>query len=167
MKPIFYIIGFAASGKTTLAKHLQHELSLWAWDLDTEIEKYTQMPLSAFWERYGEKAFRQAEKEALQVLIPKAGGHILATGGGTPCYHRALMEKTGYLIYWNPPWATIRKRLKKGLSQRPLYASLPPSKWYDLWKKRQACYRPAHLITHERRKVRHFIMRKLIYTFEK
>lgn len=167
MNPIFYIIGFAASGKSTLARYLQCELSLLAWDLDTEIEKYIQMPIPTLWELFGEKAFRQAEGEVLQALIPKAAGSIIATGGGTAYYHRPLLEKTGYLLYWNTPWGTIRRRLKKSLSQRPLYASLPPSEWYNLWKKRQAYYRPAHLITHDRKRVRDFVMKKLITTFSR
>ncbi|MFX8731638.1 shikimate kinase, partial [Acinetobacter baumannii] len=76
-------------------------------------------------EEKGEAYFR--EKEALSLRTFEGMHHlILATGGGTPCFHDNIqwMNEHGITIWLNEPTSMLTERLKAEKNHRPLVAAL-------------------------------------------
>jgi len=81
--PLF-LIGFMASGKTTIGRLLAERLE-WAFvDLDKLIEDGAAQTVADIFAAEGEAGFRQRETEALRE-VAKRRKAVVATGGGAPC----------------------------------------------------------------------------------
>ena len=63
-----YLVGFMASGKSTVAKALGHRLSWRAEDIDDLIEKREQMTGAEIFARDGESYFRAPERGLFDLL---------------------------------------------------------------------------------------------------
>ncbi len=74
-----------ASGKTSLGELLAERLNLSFTDLDLRIEHASGMSVADFFRTYGEESFRKSERAELLRVVAMPG-HIVATGGGTPCF---------------------------------------------------------------------------------
>ena len=59
-----FLIGFMGSGKSTVANLLATDFI----DMDAVIVDNIGMPISAYFEKYGEPAFRQVESKLLKTL---------------------------------------------------------------------------------------------------
>lgn len=75
------LIGFMATGKTTIAKELSTSLNIEFIDVDRLIEENTEMLIPEIFERYGETYFRQIEKETIE-RISQMENIIISCGGG-------------------------------------------------------------------------------------
>ncbi len=110
-------------GKTTLAKKLASKLSYEWLDTDAFIEKQEGLSVSEIFTNYGETYFRSLELKLIQSLdlsVPT----IVSTGGGLPCFNN-LMEQlnvVGTTIYLERTPKELFKRLKQGITKRPLLA---------------------------------------------
>ena len=82
MKNIF-LIGLPASGKSTFGKSIAEVLSLNHVDLDQAIEAKTNKSISAIFKLYGEKYFREIERDILNWLLDRSNTDIISCGGGT------------------------------------------------------------------------------------
>src|SRR5262245_38504620 len=81
--PLF-LIGFMASGKTTVGRLLAERLD-WAFvDLDKVIEDGAGKTVADIFAAEGEPGFRKRETEALREVAQRKKT-VVATGGGTPC----------------------------------------------------------------------------------
>ncbi len=81
--PIF-LIGFMASGKTTVGRLLAERLE-WAFvDLDKLIEDGAGKTVADIFAAEGEAGFRKRETEAVRG-VAKRREVVVATGGGAPC----------------------------------------------------------------------------------
>jgi shikimate kinase len=81
--PIF-LIGFMASGKTTVGRLLAERLD-WAFvDLDKLIEDGAGKTVANIFAAEGEAGFRKRETEALRE-VARRRKTVVATGGGAPC----------------------------------------------------------------------------------
>ncbi|WP_071131481.1 shikimate kinase [Enterococcus timonensis] len=113
------LIGFMASGKTTVGQILATQMGSNFCDLDALFcENYGQ--INQFFDQFGEEAFRKKESELLKQL-PKT--EIVATGGGVVerTENLSYLKKFSPIIFLETPFETIIKRLE--LSQqtaRPL-----------------------------------------------
>lgn len=107
------LIGFMASGKTTIGKALAQRLGLQYLDTDEMIEKQQGMEIKDIFSQYGEPYFRQLEKEAVASL-PALEGYVIALGGGTVMHHNNLetAQKAGRTIFLNAPLPKILNNLK-------------------------------------------------------
>lgn len=116
-----FIIGFAASGKTTLAGKLAGEMKLPCFDLDEYIENKEGKTVKELFGQYKEPYFRMQEWRYLRDFAGQAD-YILATGGGTPCFHQNMrwMNENGFTLYLKQPPSLLFERLKKGAATRPL-----------------------------------------------
>jgi shikimate kinase len=86
--PIF-LIGFMASGKTTVGRLLAERLD-WAFvDLDKVIEDAAGKTVPEIFAAEGEAGFRKRETEALRE-VAKRRKTVVATGGGAPCSEENL-----------------------------------------------------------------------------
>ena len=89
-----------ACGKTTIGKVVAERTGYDFVDLDRLIEAEKGKTVSRFFAEQGESAFRKLERKYLQKICLQKNT-IVATGGGTPCFHNnmELMNSTGKTIY--------------------------------------------------------------------
>lgn len=101
------LIGYRATGKTTLAKILAERLH-WTWiDADVEIERRAGKPISKIFADDGEPAFRNLEAEVIADLCRREN-LVVATGGGAPLREesRRAMRTAGAVV-----WLTARPEI--------------------------------------------------------
>ncbi|MFM7731011.1 MAG: shikimate kinase, partial [Flavobacteriales bacterium] len=80
------LIGFMASGKTTIGRLLAERMGWRFVDLDEEIERETGRSISLLFQE-GEWFFREIEANQLRrVLDSYPTETVIAVGGGTPCF---------------------------------------------------------------------------------
>ena len=100
------LAGFMGSGKTTAGSLLARQLGWHFVDLDTLIEKAVGLRITEIFERRGEPAFRQIEREQLEAALGRAIAHqeptVLALGGGTVAQpgNIELLREAGAAIVW-------------------------------------------------------------------
>lgn len=101
---ILVLLGYMASGKSTigqiLAKHLDYKFI----DLDTYIEDQEQETIGNIFSDKGEIYFRRIESKYLQHIVEEANKNIvLSLGGGTPCYSgnmNLLLKSTNVITFY-------------------------------------------------------------------
>ena len=121
------LIGMPAAGKTTLGKIWSNQLHIPFIDLDEEITKRENKSIATLFTEEGETYFRAIEKEILDDLLILPYPLIIATGGGTPCFHNNLthINQAGISIFLNTPLEKIIQRLSTTKTDRPLFKNLP------------------------------------------
>lgn len=123
--PIF-VVGFMASGKTTLGKKLARVASLPFIDLDQQIVETTGMSISDYFKLHGEESFRQLEETTLKS-IPANTGAIVSTGGGAPCFGDNItwMNNQGVTLYLDlAPKVILNRILSSERHTRPLLSNM-------------------------------------------
>jgi len=118
-----YLIGMPGSGKSTLGRQLADKLAYQFHDLDQVIETTAGKNINRIFEEEGELGFREIENQCLQNLSEDPSEMVIATGGGTPCFHDNMhfMNSCGATIFLNVPLEIITKRLlEQGTDYRPL-----------------------------------------------
>lgn len=126
-RSLIFLIGYMASGKTTLGRALATETGLRFVDLDEYIESQAGKSVSHIFAEDGEARFRQLESLALRKLTATAGdGVIVACGGGTPCFgdNMEYMNSVGTTVWLTTAPEVIIRRLVAERAKRPLVASL-------------------------------------------
>ncbi len=115
-----YLVGFMATGKTSVGKELAKKLKWKFIDLDELIEFDQKMPIRDIFSKKGEPYFRKAEKRALKTLA-KEKKFVVGCGGGIVIDkdNIQLMKDTGKIICLNAKPEVILKRAA-GNSARPL-----------------------------------------------
>ena len=99
------LVGYMASGKTTIGKLISELLGIPFFDLDYIIEQKLQLNIHEIFEQKGELFFRKQERETFETFLNSTDNYVLALGGGTPCYfdNFSLYQKEDlnsfYLIY--------------------------------------------------------------------
>lgn len=120
-----FLVGFMGVGKTYLGRALAKSLGFDFVDLDELIENRTGMSVPAIFQQFGEAVFRQIEAESLRSLsnLPS----VVATGGGTPCFHGNMtwMNENGITIYFHATPTLLAERLRHEKLARPLLADVP------------------------------------------
>ena len=125
---IVVLLGYMASGKSTIGKALAAQLKYEFIDLDAYIENKEDKTVSEIFKSKGEIYFRKQEHVYLKKIIEEKTSIVLALGGGTPCYAgnmdvllNATNVKSFYLQYGVNE---LVKRLKAEKETRPLVAEL-------------------------------------------
>jgi len=163
---VIYIIGFMGCGKSTsgklLAQHLHYEFI----DLDILFQTKFKMNIPAYFEKFGEEAFRKSEYELLREIdITK--NLVVATGGGTPCFsdNMEYLKSTGITVYLQLTPALLYKRLASSHTVRPLVTGKKPDElkaWIeDSVKERTVYYKKAHVIIDARNLSQSLLIRVL------
>lgn len=120
-----FLIGMMGSGKSFCSKKLAKKLKIPAFDLDTIIEMTEDLTIAEIFEEEGEEYFRKEEAKILRWFGEKKA-FVLATGGGTPCFHKNMdwMNENGITIWLNEPVPVLVERLKTEKEHRPLLKDL-------------------------------------------
>ena len=122
------LLGYMASGKSTIGKILAEKMKISFIDLDTYIEEKEKMSVSDVFKEKGEIYFRKQEHVYLKELLDKKEDFVLSLGGGTPCYAGNMNVLLSYddvtSIYLKTSIQIIMERLVNEKSQRPLVARL-------------------------------------------
>lgn len=119
-----YLIGYMASGKTTIGKLLAQQLGCTFVDTDEAFTTWYELSPADFIRRHGEIDFRKHEKDLIERLSELPTQKVVyATGGGYPCWmdNMDCLLELGTSIYlrWKPEHL-VERLLLTDLSKRPL-----------------------------------------------
>ncbi len=106
------LIGYRATGKTTIAQLLAEQFG-WDWvDADVEIERRAGKSIAEIFANDGEPAFRDLEAQVIADLC-RRDRLVLATGGGAPMREesRRAMRDGGKVIWLRASPETIHARI--------------------------------------------------------
>ncbi|KRM67594.1 hypothetical protein FD06_GL000746 [Apilactobacillus ozensis DSM 23829 = JCM 17196] len=136
------LIGFMGSGKSSTAQLLSEQTNLKTYDLDKVIEDTIKMPISKYFNQYGENQFRKLENENLNKVIHLDG--VLSTGGGTPINaegFKTIQKSHCPTFYLDASDAVIENRIQKDkVNDRPLVEELGYSGLIELKNQRHSIY---------------------------
>ena len=132
------LIGYRATGKTTLARLLGERLQLRAVDTDLLIEQKAGRTIAEIFAGQGEPAFRDYESQVIAELL-QGEPLVIATGGGLPVRpaNRELLKRAGEegalrsvaVVWLKASPDTILRRMAGDPSTertRPQLTNLPP-----------------------------------------
>ncbi len=127
--PNIALIGFMASGKTSVGQALSARTGLLFHDVDQLVERAERMPVAEIFATRGEPYFREVEGRLFRALC-EGKGQIIGCGGGTlldPRNRAAL--RTRCVAIWLKASAEelIRRLDASGTSARPLLGGSEPA----------------------------------------
>jgi shikimate kinase len=141
------LAGFMGSGKTTTGSLLARQLGWRFVDLDAMIEKAAGLAITEIFERLGEPAFRQIEREQLEAALGRVAAHeeptVLALGGGTvaqPGSIERLREAGATIVWLDCPLELLIARCAL-VTTRPLFRDM--AGFRALYEQRLPYYRQA------------------------
>jgi shikimate kinase len=143
--PGIYLIGFMASGKSTIGRMLADEIGWRFADVDDDIEAQQRKTISEIFATAGEEAFRRIESEAIakRVHSIRCGAPtVLALGGGafTRQENVDLLTENGITVWIDTALSVVRHRVA-GCEHRPL--AKDPKKFEQLYHARREFYAKA------------------------
>ncbi len=108
------LIGYRASGKSTVGMLLSSRLKIPYMDSDLLLEEDSGMPVKEIVAQKGWEHFRAREREMIQTLQQKEAG-VIATGGGVVLQSEnvSLLRQMGVIIWLNAPLHDIINRLRE------------------------------------------------------
>jgi len=106
------LIGYRATGKTTLARLLAKRLGFEWIDADVEIERRAGKSIATIFAEDGEPAFRDLEAKVIADLCRRQR-LVLAAGGGAPLREesRRAMRESGNVVWLTAQPETILLRM--------------------------------------------------------
>jgi shikimate kinase len=139
-----FLIGFMATGKSTVGRRLAERLDRPFVDLDEMVQEEAGRTVREIFAAEGEPGFRARERAALERVLGGPAA-VVATGGGTPCVadSLALMQASGVVVALTAPLDEVTRRVVDPAT-RPLLAG-PPERVRALYDSRAAVYRQAAL----------------------
>jgi shikimate kinase len=117
------LIGYRATGKTTVAKIIADILNIECTDADVEIEARAGKTIAEIFAKDGEPAFRDLESEVITDLL-QGDRLLLSAGGGAPMRpeNRRVMRENATVVLLTASPETIVQRMAadaKTADQRP------------------------------------------------
>ena len=145
-----FLVGFMATGKTTIGKRLSSKLNLPFFDSDKEIELALGCSINEYFRKNGESKFRAIEEKVIieKVKNNKENSFIMSLGGGAYLNHniRKLISFVGISIWLNGNINIIYNRLKNSKNERPLIVTYnTKEKLEELLKERMLYYEKADI----------------------
>lgn len=141
-----FLVGFMASGKSSVGHELARRLRWEFVDLDAHIEAREDQTIPQIFERHGESAFRRAEITALQDLLgAMAADTVVSLGGGAfaQAENRELLRDKPS-VFLETPVEELWERSLQDKIERPLRKS--PEQFIALYEKRLPCYLQAKVV---------------------
>ena len=109
-----YLIGYRATGKTTVGQKLAQKLGRRFVDADQYLESMAKMTVSKIVATYGWDEFRRREMEGI-ALLSDMKDIVAATGGGAVLNSENIqtLKRTGRIIWLQADAETIISRMEK------------------------------------------------------
>ena len=144
-EPNLVLIGFMATGKSTVGRECARILNLRYRDSDRLVEKRASKSIADLFAQDGEAAFRAMERSAIRTLAA-ANPLVLSTGGGAVMDEANVdtLRRTGFIVLlWAEPRAILRR--VGNPASRPLLSACedPGSRVRELLAEREPAYRAA------------------------
>jgi shikimate kinase len=145
--PGIYVVGFMASGKSTVGRHLAHRLGWNFYDIDHEIESAERVTIAELFAARGEAEFRRIENEILKQhvrWIERGRPAVLALGGGAFAEeaNRSLVADNGISVWLDCAFEIVQRRVaQQHAPVRPL--AFDPERFAALYHSRREAYRLA------------------------
>ncbi len=121
------LLGYMASGKTSVGRELADDLNRSFIDLDAYIAKKENLSISELFSKKGETFFREKEFKYLKEILNREDSCVLALGGGTPLIKGTmkLINAKSFSIYLKASTNTLYNRLRPETVERPLLTNIP------------------------------------------
>lgn len=142
------LIGLKGAGKTTVGQRLSSILGIPFVEIDREIEKLADAPLSEIFITYGQEGYRNLEKTCLENLLGTGSNCIISTGGSIVQEQTVydLLLSTCYTVWLK---ASPKEHMDRVVAQGDLRPIAGNSRAMDQLKnillKRQSSYEKADL----------------------
>lgn len=141
--PGVYLLGFMASGKSTVGRHLARRMGWSFFDIDDEIVAAEGVSIADIFESRGEAEFRRIESLMIRQhleWIERGRPAVIALGGGAfaEAANRERLGNNGITVWLDCPFETVKQRLGNQGAVRPLAAD--PEKFAALYQTRRAAY---------------------------
>ena len=125
---ITVLLGYMASGKSSIGRLVAEKMNYDFIDLDAYIEEKEGQEISRIFKTKGEIYFRKKETLYLVEVLDNNSNLILSLGGGTPCYssnmNTILDNKNTKSFYLKTSISEIIDRVGSEKNKRPLIAHL-------------------------------------------
>ena len=122
------LLGYMASGKSTIGRLFVKIIGYKFIDLDSFIEKKEGKSISQIFKEKGEVYFRKVENVYLKELLLTKEKCIISLGGGTPCYANNMQlikeDKDSVSFYLKTSIKEIVNRLMAEKEERPLVSGI-------------------------------------------
>ncbi len=119
-----FVVGFMASGKTTVGRALAERLHVPFIDLDERIVAAAGSTIAEMIARQGEAAFRELETDCLRQAITRETA-VISLGGGAfmQAINREVIAQAGVSIWLDAPFDLCWERIQRDAVVRPLAAN--------------------------------------------
>ena len=141
-----FLIGYRATGKSSVGQIIAERLKLNWIDSDDQVQKKTGKSIARIFEESGEVVFRELESEAIESICQLDSSSVVSLGGGAILReaNRDLLKMYGKSIWLKAPAETIWRRISedtKTAQERPnLTAKGGIEEIQDLLGSRQKLY---------------------------
>ncbi len=140
--PGLYLVGFMASGKSTVGRALAQRVGWSFFDIDAEIERAEKASIAEIFAQRGEPEFRRLENEMIRRHVRWIEGGrpaVVALGGGAFTFeaNRDLLADNGVVVWLDCPFEIVRRRAGEA-SHRPL--ARDPAEFAALYQSRRESY---------------------------
>jgi shikimate kinase len=153
MKRHLALVGFMASGKSTIGRKLARRLGCSFVDTDAVVAG-EHGPIAEVFAREGEAAFRRYEHAAIAGVLDATESSVVALGGGalTVAANRKLLADRAYCVFIRVSPEQVLERVRKSKERRPVLGDAPTlAKIKDLYERRMPQYESAdHMVQADR-----------------
>jgi len=134
-------IGFMGAGKTSVGQLVAKKLYRSFIDIDQEIENEFKMPTTEVFKTFGEKTFREKEKDMI-TSFSKQKLKIISVGGGAFLQEeiRDICLSNCIVFYLDISWSSWKERLNILIDSRPVLQGRSLEEIEELFTKRQNTY---------------------------
>jgi shikimate kinase len=154
MKRHLALVGFMASGKSTIGRKLARKLGWAFFDTDAIVVR-AHGPIPAIFANEGEAAFRRYERAAIDGALENGEASVVALGGGalTVAENRRLLDDRAYCVFIKVSPEQIFARVRRGREVRPVLGPRPTlARIKELYAQRMPEYESAdHVVEASRR----------------
>ena len=143
------LVGFMASGKSSVSRAISRRLGWTRVDADEEIVVRAGKPIADIFRDLGEDAFRKLERSVVTDICADSG-QIIAVGGGSfiDDENRRAMLDGGTVFYLSARPETLHRRVTRGNPNAPARPLLGPGdpleRIKELLAQRMPAYSQAH-----------------------
>lgn len=138
------LIGFMGTGKSAVGRALARQTGRPRFDTDEMVSQRFGLPITEIFGQFGEKTFREAEKEALDGLSVAVAA-IIVTGGGIVLREDNVktLRALGAVVNLEADAETLWRRISRRTTRPLMQTENPRATLKELLLARQSLYRAA------------------------